>query len=124
MGPRLGAVAVGVFLDVMGSGGVWLTASLAAQFDFGPLAPALILFLGLAQTTYAAFVAGCIAKMHYVSYGLAVGVIGLVIALSLELKPDDNLPGWVNAAFYLFTVPVGALGGYMAEGLRRLDGAA
>ena len=118
---RIGALAIGVGLDVLGSFGVSLAASIAADIDFGTLAPVAIAALGFAQTTYGAFVAGCIAKTDYAAYGLAVAVIGLVIALVLGAKPVADMPAWFNSICSLGALPAGALGGYLAAGLRRLD---
>ena len=117
----IGAVAVGVLLDVLGSFAVWLLASIAADFDFGALAPVVILSLGLAQTTYGAFVAGCISKINYAAHGVAVAVFGLVIAFLLGWKPVEEVPAWFNAVACLGVLPAGGLGGYFAAALRRMD---
>jgi hypothetical protein len=114
-------LAIGVVLDVFGSVVVWVAASIAEDLDFGTFWLAVILSVGLAHAAFAAFAAGCIAKINYLQHGLAVGVIGLAFAVFWGVSADDALPSWYGVALDAGFLPVSALGGYLAAGLRRLD---
>jgi hypothetical protein len=128
-GLKLAAVAVGVAVDILGSLVIGLVAfvatadgqSLTEPVDmldrFGTFGLVLMLAVGTAQTGLGGFVAGRIAKVNYVRHGLAVGVCTLVFGMLSALGPDSGLPMWYVVSGFVATLPVSALGGYLASGL-------
>jgi len=133
MGLKLAPIAVGVAVDVLGSLVIGIVAFISTADGqlvpepvnmlerFGTFGLALMLAVGLAQTGLGAFVAGRLAKIHYVRHGLAVGVVGLLLAILSGFGPDQGMPAWYEPISYLGVLPVSALGGYLASGLHRLD---
>ena len=132
-GLKLWALAVGIAVDICGSiiigivafiatsDGEEIVATIDMQQRFGTFGLALLLVVGLAQTGLGAFVAGRMARAHYVRHGLAVGVFGLVFGVLSGMGGNDGMPEWYNPISYAAVLPVSALGGYLASGVPNRD---
>jgi hypothetical protein len=126
VGLKLWAITVGIAVDICGSIIIGIVAfiatadgeSLAGPLDmqerFGTFGLALMLVVGIAQTGLGAFVAGRMARVHYVRHGLAVGLFGLVFGVLSGMGGNDGMPEWYDPISYVAVLPVSALGGYLA----------
>jgi len=76
----------------------------------------LNLLMGLGCTVLGGYVAGRVAKREGIRHGMVVSVMSLLLGLILEFFPDpDSLPRWYALIGYLFIIPAGMTGGYLAR---------
>ena len=122
------AVLVGIVVDFVGTLAVGFVAAVIAiatgpgldgpppQFDEPPVLAALLV-VGLALTSFGAFIAARMAGVEHIKHGLAVGVAMLL--LGFLLIPFGGMPLWYDVLSILLIVPAGWVGGYLAAGMAR-----
>jgi putative membrane protein (TIGR04086 family) len=77
-----------------------------------------LLLIGALGTILGGYIAGRIAKTEEVKHGALVGAVSLILAaLQAGASGAESLvPYWYQLSGYLLAIPVGALGGYLAQG--------
>lgn len=79
----------------------------------------LFLVVGVLATVVGGYVAGTTAGFRETLHGAGVGALGLLLGVGIMLlAPVPLFTSWFLWATSLLSVPVGALGGYLARLLR------
>jgi putative membrane protein (TIGR04086 family) len=76
------------------------------------------LMVGALATVAGGYVAGTTAGFRETLHGAGVGAVGLLLGVGLILLAPALFTSWFFWATSLLSVPVGALGGYLARLLR------
>lgn len=79
--------------------------------------------IGAFGTALGGYVAGQLAKAQKIKHGALVGFVSLVLGVVLTGMGggESSVPYWYELLTYIVPIPAGALGGFFAEKIGRLE---